>query len=98
MTMRKYIVTVHSDGTLSSVEYEEPSSYPNIYGPKPGELMQAGYNEALEDVKSLLELDKIRWQRRAAQLDIGFHQSGMCSARAIECERLKTAVSKLYKK
>ena len=93
MIMRKYLVTVHSGGTLSAVEYEEPSSYP-----KPKELMQAGYNEALEDVESLLELDKVRCQRRAAQLDIGFHQSGMWTALAIECDLLKTAVSKLHKK
>lgn len=98
MELRKYIVTVHSDGTLSAVEYDEPSDYPRQFGPRPEELMRAAYNEALEDVESLLELDIARCRRRVVQLDIGFHQRGIWSARAIECELLKTAVSKLYKK
>ena len=42
MTMRKYLVTVHRDSTLTAVEYDEPSDYPNQYRPGTDELLRKG--------------------------------------------------------
>ena len=97
MTMRKYLVTVHRDGTLSCVEYDEPSDYPRQYRPKTKDLMRYAYNEALDDVVKLLDVEIERYQRKEWDCRHDAEECMRLVSKASECSLLKIAISTLYR-
>ena len=87
MEMRKYLVTVHKDGRITAVEYEEPQGF--VYS------SADAYNRALRDVKTILEVEKARCEAD----NIG--QGWACQyfeTRYLECRVLETAIDKLFRK
>ena len=86
MEMRKYLVTVHKDGRITAVEYEEPQGF--VYG------STDAYNHALCDVKTILEAEKTRCQANNKIDKIG---QGWAD-RYFECCLLETAIDKLFRK
>lgn len=89
MTMRNYFVTIHKDGHITAVEYEEPQGF--VYG------STDAYNHALRDVKTILEAEKTRCQ---ANSKINKHGQDwqVWLDRSIECEVIETAIDKLFRK
>ena len=55
MIMRKYIVTIHEDGHITANEYEEPQGY--VYCAGEASVGREAYNQALRDVKAVLEAE-----------------------------------------
>ena len=86
MEMRKYLVTVHKDGRITAVEYEEPQGF--VYG------STDAYNHALRDVKTIVEAEKTRCQANNKIDKIG---QGWAD-RYFECCLLETAIDKLFRK
>ena len=90
MEMRKYLVTVHNDGRITAVEYEEPQGF--VYGPTDA------YNHALRDVKTILESEKTRCQANSKLDKYGQDWQVWWSGRSIECEVVGTTIDKLLHK
>lgn len=90
MTMRKYLVTVHKDGRITAVEYEEPRGF--MYG------STDAYNHALRDVKTILEAEKNRCQANSKTDEYGQERQVLWAVRSIECEVVETAIDKLFRK
>lgn len=90
MEMRKYLVTVHNDGRITAVEYEEPQGF--VYG------STDAYNHALRDVKTVLEAEKTRCQANSKLDKHGQVWQLWWSGRSIECEVVGTAIDKLFRK
>ena len=66
MTMRKYLVTVHEDGRISCVEYEDPET---VLVKERNELFKVGYMAALvESKKKVLEFRRRREDSREDKL------------------------------
>lgn len=85
MTMRNYFVTIHKDGHVTVQEYEEPKAF--VYPSGEGKVVRDAYNQALRDVKTILEAEKARYQIRQGWAD-----------RYFECCSLETAIEKLFRK
>ena len=96
MTMRKYLVTVHRDGTLTAVEYDEPSDYPNQYRRGTDELLRKAHNAAVESVMRLLDLEIAHCQRKEWKFRSDAEECARWDSKACECILLKSAISKLY--
>lgn len=96
MTMRKYLVTVNRDGTLSAVEYDEPSDYPRQYRSKTNDLMRYAYNEALDDVVKLLDVEIKRYQRKELDCRLDVVACMRWNSKVCECLKIKAAITKLY--
>lgn len=90
MEMRKYCVTVHNDGRITAVEYEEPQGF--VYS------STDAYNQALRDVKTILEAEKTRCQANSKVDKYGQDWQVWWSGRSIECEVVVTAIDKLFRK
>ena len=90
MEMRKYLVTVHKDGCITAVEYEEPQGF--VYG------STDAYNHALRDVKTVLEAEKTRCQANSKLDKYGQDWQVWWSGRSTECEVVGTAIDKLLRK
>lgn len=90
MEMHKYLVTVHNDGRITAVEYEEPQGF--VYG------SPNAYNLALRDVKTILEAEKTRCQDNSKLDKYGQDWQVWWSGRSIECEVVGTAIDKLFRK
>lgn len=86
MEMRKYLVTVHNDGHITAVEYEEPQGF--VYG------STDTYNHALRDMKTILEAEKTRCQANNKIDKIG---QGWAD-RYFECCFFEAAIDKLFHK
>ena len=66
MTMRKYLVTVHSDGTLSALEFEE---HEDVIEDERRASFRRGYMTAIyESRKKILEFRERREDSREANL------------------------------
>lgn len=66
MTMRKYIVTIHEDGQVSCIEYEDPET---VLDEERKQLFKTGYMAALvESEKKVLEYRRRREDSREANL------------------------------
>lgn len=98
MEIRKYLVTVHGDGTLSAVEYDEPSDYPRQFGPRPQVLMRKAYNLALDDVRKVLDIEIAHCQRKGWDYRLDAEECARWDSKASECILLKSAIAKLYSK
>ena len=90
MEMRKYLLTVHKDGHITAVEYEEPQGF--VYD------STDAYNHALRDVKTILEAEKTRCQANSKLDKYGQLWQLWWSGRSIECEVVGTAIEKLFDK
>ena len=94
MTMRKYLVTVHKDGRITADEYEEPQGF--VYG------STDDYNDALRDVKTILEAEKARCEAAKARFEADNIGQGWAyqylASRHFECRVLETAIDKLFRK
>ena len=90
MEIRKYLVTVHKDGHITAVEYEEPQGFEYD--------STDAYNRALHDVKTILEAEKTRCQANSKLDKYGQVYQVWWSGRAIECEVVETAIDKLFRK
>ena len=90
MEMRKYLVTVHKDGHITAVEYEEPQGF--VYG------STDAYNLALRDVKTILEAEKTRCQANSKIDKYGQDWQVLWAGRSIECEVVGTSIEKLFYK
>ena len=90
MEIRKYLVTVHKDGRITAVEYEEPQGF--VYD------STDAYNHALRDVKTILEEEKSRCQANSKLDKNGQVWQLWWSGRSIECEVVGTAIDKLFHK
>ena len=55
MTMRKYLVTIHEDGTVSAQEYDEPAD-------QALRNYQAGFSDAVDAVLECLERRKLSYE------------------------------------
>lgn len=96
MEIRKYLVTVNRDGTLSAVEYDEPPSYPRQFGPSPRVLMRSARNSALDDVGKLLDVEIARCKRKEWDCRHDAEECSRWNSKVCECLLLKAAISKLY--
>lgn len=96
MTMRKYLVTIHEDGHITAVEYEEPQGF--VYSASEAPDVCNAYNQALRDVKAILEAEKARcdYNRHIERYGQGWVTSW--AGRSIECELLETAIEKLFRR
>ena len=66
MTMRKYIVTIHEDGRVWCVEYEDPEK---VIDEERKDAFKTGYQAAMvESEKKLLEFRRRRGDSREANL------------------------------
>lgn len=66
MTMRKYIVTIHEDGQVSCIEYEDPET---VLVKERKQLFKTGYMAALlESKKKVLEFRRRREDSREDKL------------------------------
>ena len=92
MTMRNYFVTIHKDGHVTAQEYEEPKAF--VYPSGEGKVVRDAYNQALRDVKTILEAEKTRCQ---ANNKIDTIRQGWAD-RYFECCSLETAIEKLFRK
>lgn len=90
MEIHKYLVTVHKDGRITAVEYEEPQGF--VYD------STDAYNHALRDVKTILESEKTRCQANSKLVKYGQDWQVMWAGRSIECEVVGTAIDKLFRK
>ena len=90
MTTRNYFVTIHKDGHITAVEYEEPQGF--VYD------STDAYNRALHDVKTVLEAEKTCCQANSKLDNNGRVWQLWWSGRSIECEVVETAIDKLLHK
>lgn len=94
MTMRKYLMTIHKDGHITAVEYEEPQGF--VYD------STDAYNQALRDVKTILEAEKTRCEAAKARFEADNIGQGWAyqylESRYFECRVLETAIDKLFRK
>lgn len=95
MTMRKYLVTVHEDGHITANEYEEPQGF--LYCDSEAAVVRDAYNQALRDVKTILEAEKARCEAKSKIKKFGQGWVASWAARSIECELLKTTIKKLFR-
>lgn len=58
MTMRKYIVTIHEDGSVTALEYEEHDVY---------SAYQTGKQSAAREIVDMLKTRKIKQMKRAQE-------------------------------
>lgn len=96
MTMRKYLVTIHRDGILSAVEYDEPSDYPRQYRPGTDELLRKAHNAAVDSVASLLDFEVVHCKRKEFDCRLDAEECIRWNSKVCECLKLKAAISKLY--
>lgn len=96
MTMRKYIVTVHRDGTLSAVEYDEPSDYPRQYRPGTDELLRKAHNAAVESVMRLLGFEIAHCKRKERECLHDAEENARWNSKVCECIKLRSVISNLY--
>lgn len=96
MIMREYLVTVHPDGHISAVEYEEASGF--VYSDRYAAVERDAYNQALRDVMLILESESARCESnsRLKRSDTGWILSW--AARSVECELIRKAIEKLFRK
>lgn len=95
MTMRKYLVTIHEDGRVTASEYEEPKGF--VYCASESSAVRDAYNQALRDVKTILEAEKARCvNSRTKKVSQGW--VSCWTGRCIECEVLETSIEKLFRK
>ena len=94
MEMRKYLVAVHKDGRITAVEYEEPQGF--VYS------STDAYNQALRDVKTILEAEKARCEAEKARCEADNIGQGWAyqyfESRYLECRVLEPAIEKLFYK
>lgn len=95
MIMRKYIVNVDEDGHVTALEYEEPKTF--VYSAGEGEVVRDAYNQALRDVKTVLDYEKARCEVNSHIIKYGEGWVASWSARSIQCGLIKTAVDKLFR-
>ena len=60
MTMRKYLVTVHEDGQVSALEFEEPAD-------RALTNYQAGFRDAVDEIHDSLERMKLSYLNKARE-------------------------------
>ena len=96
MTMRKYIITIHEDGRITADEYEEPQGFEYCDSDAPSVL--DNYNQALDDVISVLEVEKARCDANRKIDYFGNGWAASWAGRSIECEMLKIGIQKLFRK
>lgn len=96
MTMRKYLVTVNRDGTLSVVEYDEPSDYPRQYRTRTDELMRRAHNAAVDTVVRMLDFEIAHCQRKEWECRHDAEECARWDSKACECILLKSTISELY--
>lgn len=60
MTMRKYLVTIHEDGSVMSQEFDEPAD-------QVLQSYQAGYREAFDSILECLERRKLSYDNMARE-------------------------------
>lgn len=96
MTMRKYLVTIHEDGHITAVEYEEPRGF--VYGSREAAVVRDAYNQALRDVKTILEAEKTRCDAYSKIEKFGQGWVTRWANCSIECELLETTIEKLFRK
>ena len=92
MDMRNYFVIIHKDGHVTVQEYEEPKAF--VYPSGEGKVARDAYNQALRDVKTILEAEKTRC-RADNKLDLIGQGWLDCY---FECCSLETAIEKLFRK
>lgn len=96
MTMRKYLVTIHEDGHITVNEYEEPQGF--VYCASEAAVVRDAYNQALRDVKTILEAEKARCDDNSKIKTFGQGWITSWAGRSNECELLGTAIEKLFRK
>lgn len=96
MTMRKYLVTIHEDGHITANEYEEPQGF--VYCASEAAVVRDAYNQALRDVKTILEAEKARCDVNSKIKKFGQGWVTSWAGRSIECELLETTIEKLFRK
>lgn len=80
MTMRKYLVTVHEDGSVSALEFEEPSDQALTN-------YQAGSRDAVNTIISILETQQKKF------LDLASHYREIGSRAAYKYCTLEAATT-----
>lgn len=95
MTMRNYLVTIHEDGRITASEYEEPKGF--VYSVSESAAVRDAYNQALNDIKTVLEAEKARCEANSKIGKYGHGWSSNWAGRAIECELLKTCIARLFR-
>lgn len=60
MTMRKYLVTIHEDGHVTALEYEEPADQALTN-------YQAGFREAVREILDYLECQKLAYNSNSRE-------------------------------
>lgn len=60
MTMRKYLVTIHEDGRVSALEFEEPADQALTN-------YQAGFRDAVHEILDYLESMKLSYINRVRE-------------------------------
>ena len=96
MQMRKYLVTIHEDGHITANEYEEPQGF--VYCASEASVVRDAYNQALRDVKTILEAEKARCEVNSKIKKFGQGWAASWAGRSIECELLETCIEKLFRK
>lgn len=97
MTMRNYFVTIHEDGHVTVQEYEEPKEF--VYPSGEGKVVRDAYNEALRDVKIILETEKTFCQEKNKQANnTNDTIRQVLVDRYLECCLLEAAIAKLFRK
>lgn len=96
MTMREYIVTIHEDGRMTVDEYEEPRG--SVYRSSEAAVVRDAYNQALRDVKLILEAEKVRCEGNSKLRRTDHGWVANWAAISLECELLETAIEKLFRK
>lgn len=97
MTIRKYLVTVHEDGRVTANEFEEPQGF--VYcGAREASVARDVYNQALRDVKTVLEAEKARCKANSKIKKSGPGWVPSWTDRSLECELLGTFIEELFRK
>lgn len=96
MTMRKYLVTIHGDGHITAHEYEEPRGF--VYSASEAAVVRDAYNQALRDVKTILQAEKARCDDNSHIKKYGPGWVINWAGRFTECELLEVAIEKLFRK
>lgn len=96
MTMRKYLVTIHEDGHITANEYEEPRGF--VYCASEAAVSRDAYNQALRDVKAILEAEKARCKFNSKIKKSGKGWVPSWTDRSLECEELETHIEELFRK
>lgn len=96
MTMRNYLVTVHEDGRVTAIEYEEARGF--VYCASEAAVARDVYNRALRDVKTVLEAEKARCKANSEIKKTGRGWVPSWTDRFLECELLGTIIEKMFRK